>query len=145
MTSTFISDCGHVVTLVCYWMLQCFIFPQECCDFIINPSLLFKLTLITGFSKQPAELQGQNKNARVPELSEVLLLLLTHTFLGLTAFFCLRCFSSLQSIRTPNMSLHKTVLLKDTKAMSLCCNHRTFCYQSCVGPEWPAVVCCVIF
>lgn len=46
-------------------MLQSFIFLQEC--FVINPSLLFKLKLITGFSEQPAEVQGQNKNAWLPE------------------------------------------------------------------------------
>lgn len=50
--------------------------PQECCNFVINPSLLFRLKLITGFSKQPEEVQGQNKNAWLPEPSDVPLLLL---------------------------------------------------------------------
>lgn len=62
-------------------------FPQECCDFVISPSLLLRLKLITGFSEPPAEVQGHNKNARLPELNEVLLPRLKHTFSKGYSFF----------------------------------------------------------
>lgn len=41
-----------------------FFSSSKLCDFVIKPSLLLQLKLIAGFSEQPAEVQGQNKNAK---------------------------------------------------------------------------------
>lgn len=73
------SECQHALTPLRFLNAECSIFPYEGCKFVINPSLLLQLKIIAGFSRQPAEVQGQNKNASLPELSEVRLLILKHT------------------------------------------------------------------
>lgn len=42
-------------------------FSSKLSDFVIKPSLLLQFKLIAGFSEQPAEVQGQNKNAKSAE------------------------------------------------------------------------------